>query len=153
MENGKIINTGTVTDVFNSPVNRFMAEFGGIRNYLFCRKIVEDDGRKILELCSNDQSENILLVVAPDNLPKDFSHVIIDSNSIIASNQKIESSARNCFEATVASVINLKGQIEVEFDAGIGLFAQLTAESVNELGIEPGKTVWITFKSSAIKFV
>jgi molybdate/tungstate transport system ATP-binding protein len=153
MENGKIVNSGTVGDVFNSPINRFMADFGGIRNYLYCRKVFEIDGRRMLELSSDDKSENILQIVAPDILPNDFSHVIIDSNSIIVSNQRIDSSARNCFEATVVSVINIKGQIEVEFDTGISLFAQLTAESLNELGLEPGKTIWISFKSSAIKFV
>lgn len=153
MESGRVVNSGTVNDVFNSPVNRFMAEFGGIRNYLYCRKIVETESKKVLHLSSDDKSENILQVVAPDYLPKDFSHVIIDSNSIIASNHKIDSSARNCYEAKVVSVINIKGQTEVEFDTGIGLFAQLTSESVNELGIVPGKTLWITFKSTAIKFV
>ena len=42
---------------------------------------------------------------------------------------------------------------EVVVDVGEKIFAAVTAESVEHLGIVPGKQVWFSFKASSVRYI
>ena len=57
------------------------------------------------------------------------------------------------FEGTVMDFFPCIHGIEVQIDIGIKITAHITHESVKALGLERGKKIWVSFKSTAVKFI
>jgi molybdate/tungstate transport system ATP-binding protein len=136
--NGDLIQLDTPEEVFRNPATKAAAEFLGYKN-VFSGRIrnnrIEIDGIEITTLVS--QSE--------------MAYIAIQSNDIILSKKKILSSARNSFFGKVIKVIQRGSYVEVVLDAGILLYVDITYHSCQEMGVEPGSRLWVTFKTSAVK--
>jgi len=76
--------------------------------------------------------------------------IAVDPEDIIISCQRLQSSARNCFMGTVAKAARDGTGIAVTVDCGQPLIARITQHSYDELALNIGAQVWLTFKSSAI---
>jgi molybdopterin-binding protein len=81
----------------------------------------------------------------------DLAYITIRSNDIILSKEKILSSARNSFLGEVVKVIQRGSYVEVVLDVGILLYVDITYNSCQEMGVEPGSRFWVTFKTAAVK--
>jgi molybdopterin-binding protein len=76
--------------------------------------------------------------------------IAIDPEDIIVSRAPLHSSARNCFAGHVLKVERDGAGIILTVDCGRPLVARITRHSYDELGLNVGTRVWLTFKSSAI---
>jgi len=76
--------------------------------------------------------------------------IAIDPQHIIVSRQPLESSARNRFPGTIVKVEQDGAGAVVTVDCGHPLVARITRHSYEELQLNIGTPVWMTFKSSAI---
>lgn len=77
--------------------------------------------------------------------------VSIDPKEIILSKETFRSSARNCLTGKVSSIIDEGKVVKVFADCGIKLVSQITHKSLEELGINVGQQIYLTFKTSSIK--
>lgn len=110
----------------------------------FSGQIVQENGLKTLKI--NDQ---VSFVLATDK--HGSVKVSIDPKEIIVSREKFQSSARNCLTGKVSSIIDEGSIVKLTADCGLKLVSQITHKSLEELGINVGQQVYLTFKTSSIK--
>jgi len=138
MLGGRLVQVGSVREVFSRPTSEEMARFLGFEN------IIEGiaDGRIL-------RTNGISIELPVKALGK--VRVGIRPEDIVISARPLRSSIRNTFEAVVEGVEELGPLVRVRLKAGgMELSAFVTRSSVFELGLETGKKVWVGFKASAI---
>ncbi len=146
MEQGRIIQVGSPQEVFQKPVNQFVAEFVGHDNIFRGRIEEKNRGKMVL-------AEGVEFYVAGENLlAGEEGFLLLPAEGIILSPIKIQSSARNCFSGTV-STVEKRGFISiVTLDIGIPIVAKVTTSSVEEMGITVGSKLFATFKATSLHF-
>lgn len=145
MHEGRIRQTGEVTEVINHPVDAFVAAFVGMETVL--EGVVTESaqgifaaavgGGQVEALGDEPLGTTVRLGVRPENVTLAF-----DSDT--------PSSARNHFPGVVTRVIPKGPYHKVELDCGFYLAAFVTARSLDELKLRGGSRVVATFKTTAI---
>jgi len=74
----------------------------------------------------------------------------IRPDALIFSREPLKSSARNVLMATVTKIRRMGSIAWVVIDCGIFLTGVLTIQSLYELRIDEGDTIFIAFKASAV---
>ena len=149
MENGEISQIGTPDEIFRHPKSQFVANFVGIKNF-FRGELIKQNNSKgdDAEFRTNGITFNVLTDVQSGS-----GFLIISSDDIVVSNRPPESSARNNFYGKVIDIAPAKLGVEVTVDIGVEISALITRKSMESLGIDYGKDVWVSFKASAAKFI
>lgn len=149
IENGKIVQTGFPRDVFNHPKSEFVANFIGIKNFYQGKlyKLENNNGLKFFE------TAGFHFKVLTDEETDSKGYIIIPSEAISISNEKLNSSAVNNFEGIINNIIKSRLGLEVIVDIGIEINVLITYSSLERLELSIGKKVWISFKASAVKFI
>ncbi len=138
MLNGRLVQVGSVKEVFSKPASEEVARFLGFEN------IIEGtaEGRKL----KANGVEIELPVEAKGRV-----RVGLRPEDIILSLEPIRTSARNKFKATVESVEELGPLVRVHLRVGnLHLRAFITRSSMLEMGITKGREVYVSFKVSAL---
>lgn len=78
------------------------------------------------------------------------SHIAIDPNEIIISNSVLSSSMRNHFTGRLTAIAEEAGTIHLTIDCGERFYAIISPEALDELGLSIGKSVCLSFKSTAV---
>jgi molybdopterin-binding protein len=94
-------------------------------------------------------NENVAFIITANQ--KKNAKVSINPKDIIISKGKFESSARNCLLGKVISIVDHGPVVKLVADCGIKLVTQITHKSLDELGINVGHKVYLTFKASSVK--
>lgn len=76
--------------------------------------------------------------------------ITVAADDIIVSRSPLESSARNCFSGRIVAVDRLERGIVLSVDCGVPIKARITRHSFDEMQLEMGSAVFVTFKASAI---
>ncbi len=79
------------------------------------------------------------------------SQLAIDSTQLVLSRERLQSSMRNQFQGRVVGLQEIGGEINISVDAGEVWQAVITREALNDLQIEIGAEIWLSFKSSAVQ--
>ncbi len=138
MRGGSIEQSGSMDELFNNPRNHFMASFVGFRN--IHPAVFSGNGAAVGEL-------NVLHTGSRQGP----GFLAVQPESIVISKEASVTSERNRFKGIVASVLRAGATLEVEVDcSGITFVSSLTRESVEELGIDTGKEVFVSFKASSV---
>jgi tungstate transport system ATP-binding protein len=106
-------------------------------------KIVEENGASVLVL-----GGGVSICVVTERLGA--ARAAIDPTSIIVSDERIDSSARNSFAGRIVALSELSQRVSLSVDIGIPLTAHITKESFANLGITLASEVFLTFKASAV---
>ena len=138
MLNGRLVQIGSVREVFSRPANEELARFLGFEN------IMEGTAEgRLLRV-------NGLKIELPVEV-KGRVRVGLRPEDIILSLNPIESSMRNEFKAIVESVEELGPIVKVHLRVGeIRLRAFITRSSMLGMGITKGKELYVGFKASAL---
>ncbi|ASJ10049.1 molybdenum ABC transporter ATP-binding protein [Thermococcus sp. P6] len=138
MLNGRLVQVGSVREVFSRPASEEVARFLGFEN------IIEGiaEGRV---LRANGAEIELPVEV------RGRTRVGLRPEDIILSLEPLKSSARNSLRAVVESVEELGPLVRVHLRAG-GLYlrAFTTRSSMLEMGVEKGKELYVSFKASAL---
>jgi len=150
IDNGIMIQSGTTEEVFKYPRNEFVAGLSGVKNFFkaVLSEEEDDDGLKLIQLFGHNVTVRILSDATPGE-----GYLTFSSKDVFISKEKTETSAINNFSGTVADIIPRGKGMEIIMDAGIRITVLVSKTSLLELGIEPGKTFWISFKASACRFI
>ncbi len=146
MDAGKIIQFGDPALVFRNPSNAFVAKMAGLKNYY----------KAIIQPSSNGLQTAFVNNVAlrfNGNCSRNAATLLIDESQISLSLSLTDSSAQNCLAGQVVDFHKLPLGVEVSLNVGIILVSRITEESFQRLEIKVGKTVWASFKASAVRLM
>ena len=152
MKEGRILQRGGLRKVTNHPEDPFVAAFVGMETLLKgqvadCReglltlRVRKGTGSgEVMALGEAVPGQTVLVGVRPE-------HVALSLHSDNAS------SARNTFAGAVTKVIPRGPFFKIELDCGFFLTAFVTAQSLSELELRPGRAVVASFKATAVHLI
>ncbi|HSW58641.1 MAG TPA: ABC transporter ATP-binding protein [Dehalococcoidales bacterium] len=144
---GELLQTGTVSDIFNQPQNRAVAEFVGVENII--RGVVEGKDNELASIAVNGEK-----ITAISNLPVgEKVDVLIRPEYIVFSSTPASGSARNVFKCQVNRINTIGSSVRIEATCGFPLLGVITVQSAQELGISIGKEIYASFKATAIHVI
>ncbi len=82
---------------------------------------------------------------------KGLAYIHIDPSDIILSHEQFSSSARNSFIGKIINISEQSHLIRLVVDIGVHLICVITRESFQEMNLNIGSKVCLTFKASAVK--
>jgi molybdate transport system ATP-binding protein len=147
---GQILQHGAVAEVFNSPASLDVARLVGTDTVLSCRVVSRSHGLATLVHGS------VQIVARADSLSPDTgnAHVCIRAEDVVLTRDPDpHTSSRNRFVSTVKSLKSEGPLVWIELDCGFPLKALLTRQSCEELGLQPGKSVFALVKASQVHMI
>lgn len=142
IHNGRIIQEGPVDEVFNKPVNRFVARYAGLRNF-FRIKIISENG--IFKGITNNNLEFKLC----GDIKQDDCLVILKSEDILLSRTKPEDLSLNFFKSRVEEIIPSEYGMELILNAGDIFYANISKIEFQRLSVDENEEIWISFPIGA----
>lgn len=111
---------------------------------LFRGEIKEEDGLKWFKV-----AENIKFAIVSEKIGPVY--ISIDPTDIILSYEPFQSSARNSFLGKIVKIIEQNHLVKLEVDVSIPLVTIITRESFQQMNLNLGSKVYLTFKASVVK--
>jgi len=143
IHNGKIIQEGSLNEVFNNPSNRFVARYAGIRNFF---KVGISGQNGLLTGVTENNIRFKLNSVAPGS--KNL--LLIKNDSIMISNELPSDIELNIFKGKVTEIIPSEFGMEVTIEAGELFYVNARFSELGEMNLSEGKEVWISFSPKNI---
>ena len=109
-------------------------------------EIEEKDGIKWFVV-----NENIKFAIVSEKIGP--AYICIDPQDIILSYEQFQSSARNSFLGKITKVIEQNHLVKLEVDIGIPLVTTITRESFQDMNLNLGSKIYLTFKASAVNYI
>jgi molybdate transport system ATP-binding protein len=150
LANGRIQQSGRVTEVFNRPANLAVAHIAGTETVLPARVLKVADG--IVTVAVGD----VKLVAVAADFPADATetHVCIRAEDVmLVADALPQASARNRLSATVISLERDGPLVRVELDCGFPLKALLTPQAAIEMKLQPRSAVGVLIKAPHIHLI
>lgn len=107
-------------------------------------EIIEEGGSKWFNVV-----ENIKFAIVSEKIG--LAYISIDPRDIILSYEQFQSSARNSFLGKITKIIEQNHLVKLEVDIGVPLVTIITRESFQDMNLNLGSKVYLTFKASAVK--
>ncbi len=149
IENGRLIQYGTPEEVFRHPKTEFVARFSGIKNLFPCKVKSVPDSPGLYSGRVNDQLE--ILYTGKDG--QTAGYLMIPQEDILVSEKLVESSAVNRLRGIIREIYLSGSGMELVVDAGTEFVVSVSRQSYENMHLNPGKKVWLTFKASAVRFI
>jgi molybdopterin-binding protein len=141
---GRLVQTGNVTDIFRSPQNEEVAHFVGMENIIEGVIIANNEGIATVNIGGN-------AIQAVSNHPAGKEvYACIRPEDITLALSSNQSSARNSFQAKITRVTTIGPLSRVEINSGFRLVALVTKLSAEELNLQVGREVYATFKATGV---
>lgn len=143
IHNGRIIQEGKPDEVFRKPVNKFVARYGGIRNF-FRAKFVKKNG-SWKAFCSDD-----LVFSIPENTYPSEGLILLRSDDIQIFREEPVQTYGNILRGRVSEVIPSDYGMEIIVNAGELFYIDVTNENFSKQQLSEQSEVWIAFSSDAL---
>ena len=143
--NGKLLQTETTRKIFHQPRNPQIARFVGMEN-LIDGKVIATDREEVTIATGNAEIHALSSYPVETKVTALFrgEDVTIDLTP------RSTTSARNQLHGIVEKLVPVGPFEHVLIDCGVPITALVTIRSVEDLGLAPGKEVWISFKATAV---
>jgi len=145
LREGELAEVGSMEEIFKKPSD-FLISFAKLQNVYSGHAQTIGQGLASVDLGQNvrieaatQKSGNIMIFIRPEE--------------IIVSTGPVQSSARNTLKGKVTEVLDLNRQVQLRVDAGKEITAIITRRSFEEMAINLGSQVYLTFKASAVHVV
>lgn len=149
IENGVLVQAGNVQEVFRHPATAFVARFSGMKNLFPCsistnsndpglKRALIDDNCHVYFVSGTQSKEGFISIPAED---------------IILSEAPFNTSAINQFQGVIKETWLSDSGAEVVIEAGAEFVVAVSKTSFTNMQLQPGKNIWLTFKSSAVRFL
>lgn len=146
IHNGKIIQEGSVDEVFKNPSNRFVARYAGIRNF-FRVNISGINGSSV------GITEHNVRFKLHDGSTGNDSLLLIKSESMILTDHVPDDKELNAIKGRVKELIPSEFGMEVTVDAGDLFYVNIQRAEIEKLRLTEDKEVWVSFPSNAIVII
>lgn len=145
MRDGRIVQTGRPEDLFENPVDPFIAAVTGAELSFRATVVGSDEGLLRIRVGNSD------LAAVGEAEPGDRVRVVYRPEDLFLSRARIEASPRNRFQARVTE-IRPAGSLErvrLEGD-GHHWVAVITRAAADELALELDSEIWVQVKATAL---
>ncbi len=147
LRDGGLEQTGTPSQIFNTPANEFVARFVGVETVLEGETLEAADGEvriavggREIHAVAGRPARRLLVCIRPENVA-------------LARGASTDSSVRNQFDARVVEVASFGHLFKITLDCGFPLVAYVTKQSYLELALAPGARVVAGVKATAIHLI
>ena len=150
MDAGRIVQRGSVREVFSRPANLAVAGAVGVETVQPARVLTATDG-----LVTVAVAERQLLALAPE-LPPGTTEVfacVRAEDVILVKGEPGHSSPRNALPATVRSLVRDGPMVRIDLDCGFPLTALLTKQACEELTLGEGERVLALIKAPQLHLI
>jgi ABC-type sugar transport system ATPase subunit len=146
IHNGHIIQEGTPREVFNYPVNRFVARYTGIKNFFRVHFVKEND--KWVGLTDKGNRIKLTGMDYPSG-----GLIIIGSTEIQISRQNPDNENYCSFRGIIDDIVPSSTGYEVSVNAGEFIFADITIKEMEAERYEAGEEIWVVFNPDSIRLL
>ena len=144
LDGGEIVESGRPDELFIGQSSE-MARFTRSENFFSGEsRVVEGVAR--IDIGGDVEIHGSFSWVGPVNI-----HV--RPEDIIVSNERIVSSARNNLLGSIFRIEDHNSIIRIKVDAGVVFTVQITRRSFEEMGLNVGQEVYLTFKASSVNLL
>lgn len=152
MQEGRIVQMGGLREVLNHPEDPFVAAFVGMETLLKGQVVTCREGLISMRLRKGPVDREVVAI--GEAAPEQLVLVGVRPEHVTLSLQTDSlSSARNAFLGTVTKILPRGPFFKVELDCGFFLAAYVTAQSLAELSLQPGRTVVASFKATSVHLI
>jgi molybdate transport system ATP-binding protein len=137
LEDGAIVQTGSLADVSARPRSAYVAELVGIN-------LLDGEGRAHT---LTTPTGGHVVTAEPVHGP---SYAAIQPHAIALLRVPPDGSPRNVWPGTVADIDRRADRVRVRLSGEIPLVAEITAAALDELALRPGDTVWAVVKATDV---
>jgi len=138
---GRLMQVGTPEEIFRHPNSEFVARFSMTRNIFLGKAERKAGGDTVFKVDGTD----FIIAAEEDGMH----HASIRPEDILISSEPLRSSARNCFPGTITEILDKGSTLHVRVKIPPELSCLVTRHSFEEMGLEVGKKVYVTFKASS----
>jgi tungstate transport system ATP-binding protein len=142
---GRLLQTGSTRKIFHRPENTQIARFVGMEN-IFEGEVVATD-REEVTIAVGDLR---IQAVSPFPVGTKVNVLFRGEDVTIDLAPRIATSARNLLQGRVQKLTPVGPFEHVVMDCGIPITALVTIRSAEDLGLNPGKEVWVSIKATAV---
>ena len=139
LEDGRVVQHGTLADVTAHPRSRYVAELVGLN-------LVH--GSLLGSVLAT--SSGATIVTADHDADDGDAFVSIRPQAVSLHRQRPEGSARNAWHLVVRDVDMRQDRVRVALDGDLPIVAEITTAALAELDVRPGAAVWATVKATDI---
>ncbi len=139
---GQLRQVGTPQEIFRRPNSEFVARFAMTRNIFSGIAEKGNNGDTLLQI------NGTRIVISAD--VSGAHNASIRPEDIIISTEPIKSSARNCLCGTITQILDKGSILYITVDAPPEFSCMVTRHSFEEMELQEGKKVYMTFKASSV---
>jgi molybdate transport system ATP-binding protein len=148
LESGRVVVEGTPSDVLQSPTQETVANLAGFEN-VFDALVTAVNQNYGTMLCHPAGSAIEIEVPMTRAVQGEAVRIAIRAGDIMLAAERPHAiSARNVFAGRLLSLERRGATVIIRSDAGGAYFeSHLTPQAVEELGLQPGRQVWLVIKT------
>jgi ABC-type sugar transport system ATPase subunit len=146
IHNGRIIQEGAPLDVFNHPVNRFVARYAGIKNFFRVTFI------KSGKIWSGITEKTTKFKLLPGKYPAS-GLLIVGSTEILLSRQGAPGIQLNNVRGVIEDIVPSATGYEITVDAGDYVYVDITHRDMEQNLFKAGEKVIVSFSPEALRQV
>lgn len=142
---GTVKQAGTNQQIFGTS-NKYLTSFARLENVFSGTSKICKEGTSTITVNNHlniDASFNMAGKVTVHVRPED----------ILVSTKPLQSSARNVFKGKIVGIKDLGSITKLTVDAGKKFTVQITKKSLNEMKLNVGSEVFLTFKASSVNLI
>jgi len=148
MNNGKIVQSGKTSEIFNQPDSEFVANFVGTESILEGTVKSCDEGHMVISI-----NGKIIEAVGDCSIGEKVYCCLRPENVTVSQYALEKISARNIYKAKVSKIVRQGYFYKLMLDCGFPLVAYITIPSYEDLGIAKDATVIASFKATAVHII
>jgi len=137
IEQGRVIQTGTPADVTEHPRSQYVADLVGVN---LIRGQAEHGAIRV--------SSGLVVAAAAAEAGEVFA--TIHPRAVALHHHRPEGSPRNVWPGRITAIDRLGDRARVRLDGRVPIVAEVTEAAANELALEEGKAVWLSFKATDV---
>ncbi len=142
MEGGRIVQAGSVDEIFRRPISPFVARFVGARN-VFSGKVLRREGGGAEFAIDGVRLAVVTEITGP-------AHATVRPEDILISHAPLSSSARNSLRGQIAEITDRGMLSYVRVTVPPDFVCAITRQSLVQMDLRVGMDVYISFKASAV---
>jgi len=142
LREGELAEIGDAKEIFRKPSD-FLASFGRVLNVFTGQSQLTEGGTAIIEIGGGVKIE--ALTTRTGSIT-----IFIRPEEIIVSKSPIVSSARNMLKGKVEEILDLDQSVQLKVDAGRQFTVNITKKSFQEMRINLGSEIYLSFKASSV---
>jgi tungstate transport system ATP-binding protein len=144
MRDGRIVQSGRPEDLFENPVDPFIAAVTGAELSFRASVVSSQDGLMVVRVGDTELS------AAGSASRGDRVRVVYRPEDLFLSRSEIQGSPRNRFQAGVTEIRPAGSLLRVRLEGAGHWVAVITRAAADELSLEVGTRIWVQVKATAL---